>query len=78
MKTAALLGLTVRLDPKGPVCVEPLVRIVRGCRSRVQRRDGQRGQRSPLGRLLIRLLDGDLDFVSINSMTAVSAALSRK
>ena len=31
-----------------------------------------------VGRLLTRLLDGKLDFISISSMTAVSAALSRK
>src|SRR3984893_16744386 len=36
------------------------IRIVRWRRSRVLRRDGPRGQRSPLGRLLSRLLDGEV------------------
>ena len=53
-------------------------RIVRGRRSRVLRGDCPQGQRSPLGRLLIRLVDGWVDFVSISSMTVASAALSRK
>jgi len=32
--------------------------------------------RSPLGRLLIRLLDGEVDFVSISSMARMRAPLS--
>jgi len=52
-------------------------RMVRGRRSRVLRRDCPQGQRSPLGRVLIRLLDGEVDFISISSITPMSAALSR-
>ena len=70
-----LTGVTSRGTSTGEVMG---IRIVRGRRSRVLRRDGPRGQRSPLGRLLIRLLDGELDFIFISSMTAVSPALSRK
>jgi hypothetical protein len=32
----------------------------------------------PSAGLLIRLLDGEVDFVSISAMSAVSAALSRQ
>jgi hypothetical protein len=46
--------------------------MARGRRSRVPQ-----GQRSPLGRLLIRLLDGEVDFVSMSSITPISAALYR-
>jgi len=70
-----LTGVTSRGASTGEVTG---IRIVRGRRSRVLRRDGPRGQRSHLGRLLIRLLDGELDFIFISSMTAVSPALSRK
>jgi hypothetical protein len=68
-------GVTSRGTSAGEVSG---IQIARGRRSRMLRRDGPRGQQSPFGRLLIRLRDGELDIVSISSMTAVSAALSRK
>jgi len=54
------------------------IRIVRGRRLKVLRRDGRQGRQSPLGRLLIRLRDGEIDPVAISSMTPMSAAVSRK
>ena len=85
---AAVSALRVREALLSP-SAEQFQALVRKRLAEISRRDDKRlmsltrskeptpAKRSRLGRILIRRLDGKLDFISISSVTAVSAVLSR-